>query len=157
MSQANVSQSTYPIPSPPLWSMSVSPTHQLLCMATSSPALHFLSIPAYDAPLEPPPTHLLRSDTLQSRTRTVSLAWGVPKIVKTEDEGWAWRDTYLVTGNSDSSFRKWDIPQESSVGGGRAGQGRVTIRSRAVVEKIGKVRGKKSNKGTIVWGIAVLP
>lgn len=73
------------------------------------------------------------------------------------DEDWTWRDTYIVTGNSDSSFRKWDIPQESGTGGGRAGQGRVTIRSRAVVEKIGKVKGKKSHKGTIVWGIAVLP
>lgn len=49
------------------------------------------------------------------------------------------------------------MPQETGSGGGRAAQGRVMIKSRAVVEKIGKVKGKKLNKGTIVWGIAVLP
>lgn len=155
-----VFQSTYPIPSPPLWSISVSPTHQLLALATSSPSLHFLSISSHSGPLGPPPAHLLRSEGLPSRTRTVSLAWGIPKIVKSVEEPgeWVWRDTYIVTGNSDSSFRKWDIPEESSgVTAGRPGQGRVTIQSRAVVEKIGKVRGKKVNKGTIVWGTAVLP
>lgn len=156
-------QSTYPIPSPPLWSMSVSPTHQLLCLATSSPSLHFLSITAHGGPLELPPPHLLRSEGLPSRTRTVSLAWGVPKAVKSDEteSGWEWRDSYVITGNSDSSFRRYDLPPPlsgSSAGAGAGGAGgRVSIKSRAVVEKIGKVKGKKVNKGTIVWGVAVLP
>jgi U3 small nucleolar RNA-associated protein 4 len=150
-------QSTYPIPSPPLWSISVSPTHKYICLATSSPSLHFLSIPSTPTPLEPPPSHLLRSDTLPSRTRTVSLAWAIPKLQKGE-EGWEWRDSYIITGNSDSSFRKWEIPASSSSDGSRQGQGRVVLKSRAVVEKIGKIKGKKVNgKGTIVWGVGVLP
>jgi U3 small nucleolar RNA-associated protein 4 len=150
-------QSTYPIPSPPLWSLSVSPTHQLLCLATSSQSLHFLSIPSHSGPLEPPPAHLLRSEPLPSRIRTVSLAWGIPKLTQLDQE-WVWRDTYLITGNSDSSFRRYDIPepQDGSRGGGVLG--RVSIKSRAVVEKVGKMKGKKSaSKGTIVWGVAVLP
>jgi U3 small nucleolar RNA-associated protein 4 len=150
-------QSTYPIPSPPLWSISVSPTHKYICLATSSPSLHFLSIPSTPTPLEPPPSHLLRSDTLPSRTRTVSLAWGIPKLQKGE-EGWEWRDSYIITGNSDSSFRKWEIPGASSSDGSRQGQGRVVLKNRAVVEKIGKIKGKRVNgKGTIVWGVGVLP
>jgi U3 small nucleolar RNA-associated protein 4 len=99
--------------------------------------------------LEPAPTHLLRSETLPSRTRTVSVAWGLPKLVQENGE-WSWRDTYLITGNSDSSFRRWELPP----GGG--GGARVQIKGRAVVEKIAK--GKKgSHKGTIVWGVGVLP
>jgi hypothetical protein len=32
------------------------------------------------------------------------------------------------------------------------------LKSRAVVEKIGKIKGKRVNgKGTIVWGVGVLP
>ncbi|BEJ03180.1 hypothetical protein CcaverHIS641_0103550 [Cutaneotrichosporon cavernicola] len=146
---------TYPIPSPPLWSLSVSPTQQLLCLTTNSPALHFVSIPPPLLPgsvtvLEPAPSHLLRSETLPSRTRTVSVAWGLPKLVQDNGE-WSWRDTYLLTGNSDSSFRRWELPVPTGGGGGR-----VQIKGRAVVEKIAK--GKKgSHKGTIVWGVGVLP
>jgi U3 small nucleolar RNA-associated protein 4 len=148
---------TYPIPSPPLWSMTVSPTHQLLCLTTNSPHLHFVSIPTPFgpgvAPLEGPPTHLLRSDGLPSRTRTVSVAWGVPKLVQEDSGEWTWRDTYVVTGNSDSSFRRWELPAPASAG---TPAGRVTIKGRAVVEKVAK--GKKGgHKGTIVWGVGVLP
>lgn len=148
---------TYPIPSPPLWSLSVSPTHQLLCLTTNSPNLHFVSIPPpllgnTATPVEPAPAHLLRSDALPSRTRTVSVAWGIPKLVEGED-GWTWRDSYLITGNSDSSFRRWDLPPPSAAG---TPSGRVTLKSRAVVEKVSK--GKKAGqKGTIVWGVGVLP
>ncbi|RSH87122.1 U3 small nucleolar RNA-associated protein [Saitozyma podzolica] len=153
------SQSAHPIPSPPLWSLTVSPTHRLLCLATTSPTLHFLSIPPSPgsslAPLEPPPPHLLRSDTLPSRTRTVSVAWGVPRVAHTDGE-WTWTDTYLVTGNSDSSFRKWEISPPDPT---RPGAGRVGLRGRAVVEKLGKRANKKATqaKGTIVWGVGVLP
>lgn len=137
--------------------MSVSPTQELLCLTTNSPSLHFVSIPpplfgGGVMPLEPAPSHLLRSETLPSRTRTVSVAWGVPKLLQDENGDWTWRDTYLITGNSDSSFRRWELPSPTSAGGG----GRVMIKARAVVEKVAK--GKKgSHKGTIVWGVGVLP
>jgi U3 small nucleolar RNA-associated protein 4 len=78
-------------------------------------------------------------------------------VTKDEDGEWVWRDTYIITGNSDSSFRKWELPV-FGIGGGDARQGRVLLKSRAVVEKIGKIKGKRvANKGTIVWGVGVLP
>ncbi|WWD07161.1 hypothetical protein V865_005258 [Kwoniella europaea PYCC6329] len=140
---------TYDIPSPPLWTLSVAPTQDLLCLSSSSSTLHFLSIPPptmfnKSPALEPPPSELLRCDTLPSRTRTVSIAWGVPKLVKSSDtvtnsesEGeYEWRNTYLITGNSDSSFRKWELPPP----GGK---------------KAGTAAGNQ--RGTIVWGVGVLP
>jgi len=155
-------QATYPVPSPPLWSLSVSPTHTLLCLATTSPGLHFLSIPPVSAsqtspPLEPPPPHLLRSDTLPSKARTVSIAWGPPRLAEISEGEWEWRDTYLVTGNSDSSFRKWEIPSTSE-DGSRA-LGRLMLKSRGVMEKVRlqQKNGKRGGKGTIVWGVGVLP
>lgn len=71
-----------------------------------------------------------------------------------------WVDTYIITGNSDSSIRKWDLPSPAESG---RSIGRVTLKSRAVVEKVqknGRGAGKKSHgnqKGTIVWGVGVLP
>lgn len=106
--------------------------------------------------MEPPPPHLFRSDALPSRCRTVSIAWGPPKLVTIDGED-EWRDSYLVTGNSDSSFRKWDLPSPSD---GSRGLGRVTLKSRAVVEKVQKTGLNKkpgNQKGTIVWGVGVLP
>ncbi|EIW69257.1 hypothetical protein TREMEDRAFT_71590 [Tremella mesenterica DSM 1558] len=149
---------TYPIPSPPLWSISVSPTHSLLCLSTTSSSLHFLSITPDGLS---PPSHLLRCDPLPSRVRTVSIAWGPPELIQIDNQ-WNWKDTYVVTGNSDSSFRKWELPQlsHSSTIGSAAGSNRVTLKSRAVVEKIskgGNTKLRAGQKGTIVWGIAVLP
>lgn len=95
---------------------------------------------------------MLRCDSLPSRTRTVSLAWGPPQSVQSSSGGWEWVDTYLVSGNSDSSFRKWEIPSSDP---STAGSGRVTIKGRSVVEKIKAT--KRGPKGTIVWGTAVLP
>lgn len=139
--------------------MSVSPTQSLLCLTTNSPNLHFISIPAplfgsnSVTQLEPPPAELLRSDALPSRTRTVSVAWGLPKLAQDESGDWVWRDAYLITGNSDSSFRKWELPSPASSG---SVTGRVMLKSRAVVEKVAK--GKRGgHKGTIVWGVGVLP
>lgn len=136
--------------------MSVSPTHQLLCLATTSPNLHFLSITSTG--LEPAPSHLLRTDALPSRTKTVSIAWGPPRCVKSPDDAntWSWSDTYLVTGNSDSSFRKFDLPPSTATSGSASGNGRVTLSGRSVVEKQSK-GSKKNGKGTIVWGVSVLP
>nr|XP_019050895.1 hypothetical protein I302_01338 [Kwoniella bestiolae CBS 10118]OCF29825.1 hypothetical protein I302_01338 [Kwoniella bestiolae CBS 10118] len=145
--------STYDIPSPPLWTLSVAPTQDLLCLSSSSATLHFLSIPQptifnKSPRLEPPPSELLRCDTLPSRTRTVSIAWGIPKLVKSssssEDGEWEWRNTYLITGNSDSSFRKWDLPPPLD-----------PSKPNLINRKAGGQAG--NSKGTIVWGVGVLP
>lgn len=146
-----------PVPSAPIWSMSVSPTHTLLCLSTTAPTLSFLSIPP-TGPLEPPPAHLLRCESVPSRTRTVSIAWAPPKATQIDGET-VWTDTYIITGNSDSSFRKWELPQPTE--SGRMGV-RVSLKGRAVVEKVQKNGrgGRKNNgsqKGTIVWGVGVLP
>lgn len=157
---ADKSQSLTSIPSAPIWSMSVSPTHTLLCLSTTAPTLSFLSIPVHAGPLEPAPPHLLRSDSVPSRTRTVSIAWAPPRVALVDGHE-AWVDTYIITGHSDSSYRKWQLPSagdESKIGS------RINLVSRGVVEKLQKSGrgGSKKNaavggKGTIVWGVAVLP
>ncbi|TYJ51515.1 hypothetical protein B9479_007911 [Cryptococcus floricola] len=158
---------TYQIPQAPLWSLAVAPTQDLLVMATTSPNLHFLSIPPatmFDPSpaLAPPPSHLLRSDALPSRTRTVSIAFSPPSLVRVgreQDEEWEWRNTGLVTGNSDSSWRRWEIPAPND--GSRIGPSRVLLKGRAVVEKLQKsgrggkkaVGGAGGQKATIVWNL----
>ncbi|WVN86073.1 uncharacterized protein L203_101231 [Cryptococcus depauperatus CBS 7841] len=155
--------STWPIPSPPLWSIAVAPTQDLLCLATASPNLHFVSIPqatVFDPapPLSDPPAYLLRADPLPSRTRTVSIAFAPPSLYRTDSGEWEYRNTAIVTGNSDSSWRYWTIPAPGS-GGGR----RLVLKGRAVVEKVqkagrgGSKPGAGAGKATIVWGVAVLP
>ncbi|KGB78908.3 hypothetical protein CNBG_4746 [Cryptococcus deuterogattii R265] len=159
---------TYPIPSAPIWSLAVAPTHDLLCLSTTSPNLHFLSIPPptmFDPSpsLGPPPPHLLRTDALPSRTRTTSIAFGPPTFTQLPDGTAEWRNTILVTGNSDSSWRKWEIPAPSD--GSRQGPNRVLLKGRAVVEKVQKAGrgGRKAaggaggQKQTIVWSIGILP
>ena len=89
----------------------------------------------------------------------MSTAWGPPRAILEFDE-WVWRDTYVVTGNSDSSFRKWELPLPLD-GSGNLGAGRVMIKGRSVVEKVQKAgrggrRGTGNQKGTIVWGVGVL-
>ncbi|ODN79167.1 hypothetical protein L198_07917 [Cryptococcus wingfieldii CBS 7118] len=140
---------THQIPQAPLWSLAVAPTQDLLVMATTSPNLHFLSIPPASMldpspALAPPPSHLLRSDALPSRTRTVSIAFAPPALVRVgreQDDEWEWRNTGLVTGNSDSSWRRWEIPPPND--GSRIGPSRVLLKGRA--------------KATIVWNVGVLP
>ncbi|WVQ77610.1 hypothetical protein IAR50_007298 [Cryptococcus sp. DSM 104548] len=162
---------TYQIPQAPLWSLAVAPTQDLLVMATTSTNLHFLSIPPatmFDPSpaLAPPPSHLLRSDALPSRTRTVSIAFSPPSLVRVgreQDDEWEWRNTGLVTGNSDSSWRRWEIPPPND--GSRIGPSRVVLKGRAVVEKVQKsgrggkkaVGGAGGQKATIVWNVGVLP
>ena len=65
-----------------------------------------------------------------------------------------------MTGNSDSSFRKWEIPKP--LDGSGPSSGRLTLKGRAVVEKLhkgnrGGRRDGSNVKGTIVWGVGVLP
>ncbi|OWT36156.1 U3 small nucleolar RNA-associated protein 4 [Cryptococcus neoformans] len=159
---------TYPIPSAPIWSLVVAPTHDLLCLSTTAPNLHFLSIPSptmFDPSpsLAPPPPHLLRTDALPSRTRTTSIAFGPPALTQLPDGTAEWRNTTLVTGNSDSSWRIWEIPAPAD--GSRQGPNRVVLKGRAVVEKVQKAGrgGRKAaggvggQKQTIVWSIGILP
>lgn len=154
--------------------MAPSPTHNMLAICTSSGHVQYLMLdpPAYDAnstqqapsvptgpptPLAPPPSHLLRTESLPNKTRTLSLAWGVPKVVVDEETGEkVWQESYLVTANSDSSIRKWELP----VGNVSGLAPRVRMVARAVVDKAkfqGKGGNKGGNKNTIVWGVAVLP
>ena len=89
--------------------------------------------------------HLRRLDRVKSRI--LSIAWGppVPRQSKpqakgadsdSDDDDDEWTDSWLVTGCSDSSLRKWDLPT-----------GRV-------LERMGmdKVRGER----TLVWAVGVL-
>ena len=89
--------------------------------------------------------HLRRLDRVKSRI--LSIAWGppVPRQAKTQgggddsdsdDDDDEWTDSWLVTGCSDSSLRKWDFST------GRA------------LERMGtdKIRGER----TLVWAVGVL-
>ena len=89
--------------------------------------------------------HLRRLDRVKSRI--LSIAWGppVPRQTKTQgggddsdsdDDDDEWIDSWLVTGCSDSSLRKWDFST------GRA------------LERMGtdKIRGER----TLVWAVGVL-
>lgn len=100
--------------------------------------------------------HLRRFDHV--KCRTLSIAWGppVPRQPKqkvngsanqrhnereesgddSDDDEYGWTDSWLVTGGSDSSLRKWDI-----------GAGRPT--DRMVTDKI---KGDR----TLVWTVGVL-
>ena len=82
------------------------------------------------------------------KSRVLSLAWGppVPRQSKTQtasagsdsddDDDEEWTDSWLVTGCSDSSLRKWDFST-----------GRVLERM-----STDKVRGER----TLVWAVGVL-
>ncbi len=89
--------------------------------------------------------HLRRLDRIKSRI--LSIAWGppVPRQTKgqkanaeadSDDDDDDWSDSWLVTGCSDSSLRKWDFSS------GRA------------LERMGtdKIRGER----TLVWTVGVL-
>lgn len=82
------------------------------------------------------------------KCRILSLAWGPPvppnrKEAKgasdesSDDEEDKWTDSWLVTGGSDSSLRRWDVKT-----------GRITDKM-----STDKVRGER----TLVWAVAVLP
>lgn len=90
-------------------------------------------------------THQRRLDRV--KCRLLSIAWGPPVPRKTsqektqessddEDDEDDWSDSWLVTGGSDSSLRKWDLAT-----------GRV-------LDRMGtdKIRGER----TLVWSVGVL-
>lgn len=141
-------QQTYAVPGAPVWAMSAAPTQDRLAVATSSPHIHFLAISPHSIYLEPS-SPVTRTEAIQGRTRTLSIAWGPPTRVhlqsggpaETDGKMWVWRNHYLVTGNSDSSLRKWNVLNGRMIG-------------RMAVNKLRRDQGK--NRGNIVWGVGVL-
>lgn len=124
-----------------IWSIAANPSSNSLALGCEDGTVRLLSI-ANDTL-----THLRRFDRV--KCRMLSIAWGppVPRRQKTDvnegssddDEGddeENWSDSWLVTGGSDSSLRKWDVTT-----------GRV-------INRMGtdKIRGER----TLVWTVGVL-
>ncbi|KAF8592053.1 WD40 repeat-like protein [Ramaria rubella] len=125
-----------------VWSMAANPASTLLALGCEDGSVRLLSLA--DDTL----THFRRFERVKARL--LSIAWGPPVVrrpsrLKTvpddnsspdEDEEDGWVDTWLVTGCSDSSVRKFDF-----------GSGRVLDRMTT-----DKARGER----TLVWTIGVL-
>ena len=126
-----------------IWSISANPSSSSLALGCEDGTVRILSV-AHDTL-----THSRRFDRV--KCRMLSIAWGPPvprqsqrtqqKNVgessdEDDDDEDEWTDSWLVTGGSDSSLRKWDVAT-----------GRV-------VERMGvdKVRGER----TLVWTVGVL-
>lgn len=124
-----------------IWSIASNPSSSLLALGCEDGTVRLLSL-AHDTL-----THYRRFDRV--KCRVLSIAWGPPVPRQTaakqniadsdessdEDED-DWSDSWLVTGGSDSSLRKWDVST-----------GRV-------IDRMGtdKVRGER----TLVWTVGVL-
>ncbi|KAJ6509309.1 WD40-repeat-containing domain protein [Mycena vitilis] len=121
-----------------IWSMSVNPASNFLALGCEDGTVRLLSL-ANDTL-----THHRRFDRV--KCRVLSIAWGPPSprlssANKTTDDSSDeeeddWTDTWLVTGGSDSSLRKWDV---------------ATGRT---IDRMGtdKIRGER----TLVWSVGVL-
>ncbi|KAJ7783542.1 WD40-repeat-containing domain protein [Mycena maculata] len=121
-----------------IWSMSVNPGSNLLALGCEDGTVRLLSLA--DDTL----THYRRFDRV--KCRVMSIAWGppsprqnsvsIPNDDSSDEEEDDWSDTWLVTGGSDSSLRKWDVAT-----------GRV-------IDRMGtdKIRGER----TLVWSVGVL-
>ncbi|KAJ7275263.1 WD40-repeat-containing domain protein [Mycena haematopus] len=121
-----------------IWSMSVNPAYTLLALGCEDGTVRLLSL-ANDTL-----THHRRFDRV--KCRVLSIAWGPPSRRPTsssktandssDDEDDGWSDTWLVTGGSDSSLRKWDVASGRSL------------------DRMGtdKIRGER----TLVWSVGVL-
>ncbi|OBZ79661.1 U3 small nucleolar RNA-associated protein 4 [Grifola frondosa] len=126
-----------------IWSVSPNPASTLLALGCEDGSVRLLSL-QHDGL-----THLRRLDRIKSRI--LSIAWGPPVPRQTtsdrtqnassdsdddDDDEDNWTDSWLVTGCSDSSLRKWDIAT-----------GRV-------LDRMGtdKIRGER----TLVWTVGVL-
>ncbi|KAI1797668.1 WD40 repeat-like protein [Ganoderma leucocontextum] len=123
----------------PIWSLLPNPASTILALGCEDGAVRLVSL-LYDEL-----NHLRRLDRVKSRI--LSIAWGppVPRQTKaqtanadsdSDDEDEDWSDSWLITGCSDSSLRKWDFLS------GRA------------LERMGtdKIRGER----TLVWAVGVL-
>ncbi|KAF8078360.1 WD40-repeat-containing domain protein [Lyophyllum atratum] len=124
-----------------IWCMAANPASTLLALGCEDGTVRLLSL-ANDTL-----THHRRFDRV--KCRVLSVAWGppIPQYPHKRDSGAAddtdsddeedtWNDSWLVTGGSDSSIRKWDVST-----------GRV-------IDRMGtdKVRGER----TLVWTVGVL-
>lgn len=125
----------------PIWSISPNPASTILALGCEDGSVRLVSL-LYDEL-----NHLRRLDRIKSRI--LSIAWGppVPRERKTQsagensdsdddDDDDEWTDSWLVTGGSDSSLRKWDFSS------GRALERMSTD----------KIRGER----TLVWTVGVL-
>ncbi|KAF7306724.1 WD-REPEATS-REGION domain-containing protein [Mycena indigotica] len=122
-----------------IWSISVNPASNIIALGCEDGTVRLLSI-ANDTL-----SHYRRFDRV--KCRVLSIAWGppIPKQNKTitaegssdedEDDEY-WTDSWLVTGGSDSSLRKWDVKSGRSI------------------DRMGtdKIRGER----TLVWAVGVL-
>lgn len=127
-----------------IWSIAVNPASSLLALGCEDGSVRLLSL------LHDTLTHYRRFDRV--KCRLLSIAWGPPiprpanfKTIRPEatldessddDDEDDWTDSWIVTGGSDSSLRKWDVAT-----------GRV-------LDKMGtdKMRGER----TLVWTVGVL-
>ncbi|GLB36397.1 putative WD40 repeat-like protein [Lyophyllum shimeji] len=124
-----------------IWCMAANPASTLLALGCEDGTVRLLSL-ANDTL-----THHRKFDRV--KCRILSIAWGppTPQYPQRRDSGAAedsdsdddedtWNDTWIVTGGSDSSIRKWDVAT-----------GRV-------IDRMGtdKVRGER----TLVWTVGVL-
>ncbi|EAU93462.1 U3 small nucleolar RNA-associated protein 4 [Coprinopsis cinerea okayama7 len=128
-----------------IWSIAANPSSTMLALGCEDGTVRILSLENDTL------THVRRLGKVKSRM--LSIAWG-PPIPKTnnnkkpssssnsdsddddDDDEDEWEDSWLVTGCSDSSVRKWDV---------KTGQ---------VLERMGtdKIRGER----TLVWSVGVL-
>ena len=122
--------------------MAANPASTLLALGCEDGTVRLLSVS--DDTL----THHRRFDRV--KCRILSIAWGPPvprhsketTVVSKESESdnddneEEWSDAWLVTGCSDSSIRKWDVP------------------SGKLLDRMGtdKIRGER----TLVWAVGVL-
>ncbi|KAF9036469.1 WD40 repeat-like protein [Hymenopellis radicata] len=117
-----------------IWSIAVNPASTLLALGCEDGSVRILSL------AEDNLTHFRRFDRVKSRL--LSIAWGPPVLkttsesTSTAEEDYEWTDSWLATGGSDSSLRKWDVKT-----------GRPSERM-----NVDKMRGER----TLVWTVCVL-
>ncbi|KAH9921964.1 WD40 repeat-like protein [Epithele typhae] len=119
-----------------IWSIASNPASTILALGCEDGSVRLVSL------LYEELGHLRRLDRVKSRI--LSIAWGPPTPQQpnttadsdSDDDDDVWTDSWLVTGCSDSSLRKWDFA------------------SGRVLERMGtdKVRGER----TLVWAIGVV-
>ncbi|KAL4068329.1 WD40-repeat-containing domain protein [Scleroderma yunnanense] len=127
-----------------IWSMAANPASTLLALGCEDGSVRLVSLVADTL------QHHRRFDHVKSRV--LSIAWGPPvprqpkettiqettedSGVESDDDDDEWSDSWLVTGGSDSSLRKWDVKTGRSI-------------DRMITDKM---KGEK----TLVWTLGVL-
>ncbi|KAG6832228.1 hypothetical protein H0H92_004193 [Tricholoma furcatifolium] len=122
-----------------IWCMAANPASNMLALGCEDGTVRLLSL------VNDTLIHLRHLDRV--KCRVLSIAWGppVPQYAQkssaahdsdSDDEEDTWKDSWLVTGSSDSSIRKWDVST-----------GRV-------IDRMGtdRIRGER----TLVWTVGVL-